>query len=225
MQAGRWASVLGLDDLAERNLLLAQRLAPEFAGSNMTLAVHNLAKGENTSARTLALRLLDDSNTDPDGHLILGLLDLEADLPEHFLERVQAAFPEMQVLVSELRPTQIDTALVVALANISNNREETAAPLLQAVVDALNRPRSREHFWLAAAHSMRGEIKQALSELRSSPPGWIRQNSRLLMRDPRFAALHDLPEFQALVTEHIEALDRQRAGFKSTVGNLVASGH
>ena len=222
--AARWASVLGLDDLAERDLHLAQRLAPEYTGSSLVLATHRLARGEDASARNLALRLLEDSETDPDAHLILGMLDLEAGLPDRFLERVQSTFPEMQMSLTELRPTQIDTALVVALANLSNGRKETATPLLQAVVDALDGPRSREHFWLAAAHAMRGDIEQAISELRTSPPGWIRQHSRLLMRDPRFAALHDLPEFQALITEHIEALDRQREVFEAGDGYLASSG-
>ena len=63
-----------------------------------------------------------------------------------------------------------------------------------------------------------------MQELRDSPAGWVRQEAALLPRDPRFATLHDLPEFQRLVDAHLGELARQRDAYLSrTVAE--ASGH
>jgi DNA-binding winged helix-turn-helix (wHTH) protein/Flp pilus assembly protein TadD len=219
-----WAAVLGLDQLADQYVRLARGSDPADASLIPQPAVRYLERGEDTAARSQALLELKDSESNTDAHLVLGALQLEAGKPDHFLQRVQRSFPNYQVPETKMHlMKEMDTVLLIAAANHAGGLQETAMPLLNAVVGVLDKPRSREHFWLAAAHAMRGETDLAMSELRVSPPGWIRRHARFMLRDPRFLSLHDLPEFQTLVTEHLEELDRQRELFLETVGETVGS--
>ncbi len=213
-QTAAWASILGLDGIVNRNLGLARQLAPGSGQLNFSLVTRHLTKGEVAAARSLALEMLNESDTDADAHLILGMLDIEAGMPDRFLSRIQDANSKIYLSTTTLRSDEIKMALIVALANLANGREETARPLLQAVIDTIEVPRSREHLQLAAAFAMQGKSDLAISELRTSPPGWVRANARLLMRDPRFMGLRDLPEFQELVASHIMALDSQRVAYQ-----------
>ena len=63
-----------------------------------------------------------------------------------------------------------------------------------------------------------------MQALRESPAGWVRQAAALLPRDPRFATLHDLPEFRGLVDAHLGELARQREAYLSRAV-AAATGH
>jgi DNA-binding winged helix-turn-helix (wHTH) protein/tetratricopeptide (TPR) repeat protein len=226
IQAAAWARVLSMDQLADRYLRQVGKtmLADEIHLSQY--AIRYLEKGKDALARSLELQNLNNSETDTEAHLMLGALDLESGRPEQFLQRVQRSFPEYQVPKTRMSlMDNIDSILLIAAANQVNDRQETAEPLLKASVEILETPRSREHFWLAATHAMRGEVDRAISELRVSPPGWVRQNVRFMMWDPRFVRLRDSAEFQILVTEHVSELERQRVAFIKENQGILSSEH
>jgi DNA-binding winged helix-turn-helix (wHTH) protein/TolB-like protein/Tfp pilus assembly protein PilF len=226
IQAASWAEVMGLDQLTDR--YLHQAGVPSLSGDVplTKFAARFLERGEESVARGLALQHLEALKTDAEAHLILGALDLKSGQPEQFLQRVQNAFPEYQVPNTRIGLVKdMETILLIAAANYANGRLETAEPLLKATEGFLKTPRSREHYSLAAIHAMRGETELALSELRVSPPGWVRQHARFMMWDPRFFSLHDSAEFQMLVTAHIAALEQQRDSFLKENQEIVATLH
>jgi len=226
ISAASCARTLGLDQLADQYLVLAGK--PSLAGDVLLtqFTVRYIERGEESFVRSIALQHLDASEKDTEAHLILGALDIESGQPEQFLQRVQHAFSEYQLPDTKMGIMKdMDTILLIAAANHANGRQETAKPLLKSTSGFFNTPRSREHYALAATHAMRGETDLALSQLRISPPGWVRQHARFMMWDPRFLGLRDSAEFRMLVSEHIAELERQRDSFLKENQEFVASAH
>jgi tetratricopeptide (TPR) repeat protein/DNA-binding winged helix-turn-helix (wHTH) protein len=213
-RAGRLASVLGMDDLAVRYFNDAQAASPNEEFALADLALHYLAAGDVTTALSLAQQLLDLSPRGTVALTIIGSLDIEAGESERFLARVGNAYPE---LMDPQAPVEGDIreTLLVAAAYAANGNQYAADRLAQSVIDRVGQPRAYQHFWLAAAYALRGNSGAAMQALRESPPGWVRQESPVLLRDPRFAALRDLPDFHNLVAAHKAELDRQHDGYLS----------
>ena len=213
-RAGVLASTLGIGDLAERYFDEAAAALPPGQSVLPELATHYLARGDDTSARSLAREALESSPRDTGALLIMGIFDLEAGSPGRFLARLEAAYPE---LVNPEKRVEggIAETLLVASAHAADGNHDVAERLAQSVIDRVGRPRSYQHLSLAAAHALQRDTDAAMEELRDSPAGWVRQEAALLPRDPRFAALRDLPEFQSLVDAHLGELARQRDAYLS----------
>jgi DNA-binding winged helix-turn-helix (wHTH) protein/tetratricopeptide (TPR) repeat protein len=213
-RAAELASTLGIADLAERYFDAAAAALPAGQSVLPELATHYLARGDDASARSLAGEALELSPGNTDALLVMGVFDVEAGSPGRFLARLEAAYPE---LVNPEKPVEggVVETLLLASAHAANGQHDVADRLAQSVIDRVGRPRSYQHLWLAAAHSLQRDTDAALRELRESPTGWVRQEAGLLPRDPRFATLRDLPEFQSLVDAHLGELDRQRDAYLS----------
>lgn len=222
-RAGELASTLGIDDLAERYFNEAAAALPAGRSILREMATHYLATGDDTSARSLVREALELSPRDTDALMIMGIFDIEAGQAGRFLARLEEAYPE---LVDPEAPVNgsIAETLLIASAYAANEDQYAADRLAQSVIDRIGRPRSYQHLWVAAAHALQRDAAAAMQELRESPVGWIRQSAALLPRDPRFAVLHDLPEFRGLVDAHLGELTRQRDAYLSqTMG--AAPGH
>jgi DNA-binding winged helix-turn-helix (wHTH) protein/tetratricopeptide (TPR) repeat protein len=213
-RAGVLASTLGIDALAERYFEEAAAAAPSGQPVSTELARHYLAIGDDATAQSLAREALSLSPRDADALMITGIFDIEAGRPGQFLARLEEAYPE---LVDPETPAEggIAETLLVASAYAANGKHGVADWLAQSVIDRVGRPRSYQHLWVAAAHALQQETAAAMQELRESPAGWVRQAAALLPRDPRFAALHALPEFRGLVAAHAEELARQHDAYLS----------
>ena len=212
--AGKLASVLGMNELAERYLNDARAASPNEELALADLATHYLAAGDVTAARSVAQELLELVPTSIGALTILGTFDLESGNSDRFLARLSNAYPE---LTRPQTPVEGDVSetLLVAAAYAANGRQDAADRLAQAVIDRVGRPRAYQHLWLAAAHALQGDTAAALRALRESPPGWVRQESPVLLRDPRFAALRDLEDFRNLVAAHKAELGRQHEDYLS----------
>ncbi len=222
-RAGELASTLGISDLAERYFNAAAAALPPGQSVLPELATHYLVTGDDATARSLAREALEMSPRDTDALMIMGHFDIEAGQAGRFLARLQEAYPGF---VDPEAPVKGDIAeaLLVASAYAANGEHDVAGRLAQSVMDRVGRPRSYQHVWVAAAHALQRDAAAAMQELRESPAGWVRQAAAVLPRDPRFAALRDLPEFQSLVDAHLGELARQRDAYLSqTVA--AAPGH
>jgi tetratricopeptide (TPR) repeat protein/DNA-binding winged helix-turn-helix (wHTH) protein len=211
-RAGEVASVLGLAEMAEQYFDEASEVSPPGQSATTELAAHYLRLGDDTTAKSLARQALETSPGDIVALLLMGVFDIESGRPELFLARVESAFPE---LINPVEPVEggIGEILLVASAWSANGEQEIVDRLAQFVIDRTGRPRSYQHLWVAAAYAMMGETARALRELNASPPGWVRQRAAILARDPRFAALADLPAFQQLVESHLLELGLQRDAY------------
>ena len=221
--AGKIASVLGMNELAERYFNDARSASPKEQLALADLAKHYLTTGDVTTARFLAQELLELSPRDTVALTIMGTFDIEAGNTDRFLARVEKAYPE---LMDPQAPVEggIGETLLVAAAYAVNGKQDAADRLAQSVIDRLARPRAYQHLWAAAAHALRRDTGAAMRELRESPAGWVRQAASLLLRDPRFATLYDLPDFRDLVDAHLGELARQRDAYLSQTA-AAATGH
>ena len=222
-RAGELSSTLGISDLAERYFAEAAAASPPGQSVLPELATHYMASGNDTSARSLAREALEMSPRDAGALLIMGIFDIEAGSPGRFLARLEGAYPE---LVNPEKPAAggVRESLLVAAAYAADGQHYNAARLAQSVIDRVGRPRSYQHLWVAAAHALREDRAAAMQALRKSPAGWVRQAAALLPRDPRFATLHDLPEFRGLVDAHLGELAVQRDAYL-TQPLATATGH
>lgn len=211
-RAGVLASTLRLDELAEQYFDAAAGASPSEQTALVERATHYLSIGEDSTARSLAERALKLSPGNADALTIIGAFDIEAGRPELFLQRLENAYPELTDPDASGEGGILET-LLVATAFSANGNRDAADRLAQSVIDRVGQPRSYQHLWVAMAHALRGDVAAAMRELRESPAGWVRQRARLLPRDPGFAALHSLPEFQRLVAAHRAELSRQRDAY------------
>jgi hypothetical protein len=145
--------------------------------------------------------------------LVLAILDMEQGRTHELAERLNGAYSDLLDRETLTGKSEAEPALLLAFGRIAAMQADSPVTLLENIVSQLSPARGREHFWLAAAYAMLGDTAAAMRELQASPPGRVRLHAALLMRDPRFTALHELPEFQELVQGHLTALERQRVSF------------
>jgi tetratricopeptide (TPR) repeat protein len=207
--AGNLSSLLVMDAAALDYWERGQSANPDYMMIYHGLMEHHLARRDDEAARRLALAVLERAPRDPRALLVLAVLDFDHGGGEGFAGRVRAAYPDWFGDLAGIDRTDADVALLVALAYEAEGRGGERERVLEAMEATIDRPRASEHLLLAAAQAMHHRPEAALRYLRSSPPGRVRLWSDVMLRDPRFALLHDDAGFRALVAEHLEALRRQ----------------
>jgi len=206
---GNISSTLGMDDSALDYWRRALEINPEYPPVYQGRMKYHLARGDDETARRIARAALELSPGDVDAHLVLATLDFENGDGDAFVRRMKAAYPDWFDDPFTVDTSDPGTALLVALAYGAEGKVLEERLVLQAVTESIENPRSWQHLVLAAAFAMEGQSGQALRYLRSSPPGRVRLQAQLMMRDPRFASLRGNEEFRALVGAHLEEIRLQ----------------
>lgn len=212
------AHVLGLDEVAEAYWRQADQTAQTQGALAGDQALHYLGRHEDGKAQADAWEAIALDMEDSGAQLVLAILDLENGRTREMAERLDSTYSYLLEVDPVVFKTRAESALLLAYGQLVEGQMETFSALLDAIVGQLTPARGREHVWLAAAYAMRGDDNLAMQELLASPPGRVRLKAALLMRDPRFATLRDLPEFQNLVQGHLDELERQRISFLSHPG-------
>lgn len=207
--AGNLASILGMDSAALEYWRRAQAINPDYPGIYDGRMQHYLARGDNETARRIARAALERFPGDVDAQLALAMLDFENGEEAAFVRRMRSAYPGWFDLPPTIATNRPSTALLMALAYDAAGMEREKRLALRAVTDSIGSPHAWQYVVLAAALAMEGESEQALGYLRSSPPGRVRLQAQLMMRDPRFASLRGNEEFRALVGAHLEEIRLQ----------------
>jgi tetratricopeptide (TPR) repeat protein len=207
--AGSLSSMLGNDADAVAYWKRAEEINRDYVAIHSDRARHHLVRRESAAARRSALTALELSPVDADAQLVLAILDLESDDRQAFRDRIRATYPAYFDGVPDLPAAHLDIALLVAQAMGEAGMVEEKLNLLSAIQESIDTPRARQHLWMAAVHAMRDETDEAMRYLNSSPPGRVRAQAPLLMRDPRFASLRSKPEFQSLIAQHLAVLRAQ----------------
>jgi tetratricopeptide (TPR) repeat protein len=207
--AGNISSILGMDDAALDYWRRAQAINPDYAGFQQGRMQHYLTRGDDETARRIARAALERLPGDIDAHLVLATLDFENGDDNVFVRRMRAAYPEWFENPFTVDTNRPGTALLVALAYDKAGMEREKRLVLQAITESIESPHAWQYVILAAALAMEDRPEQALRYLRASPPGRVRLQAQLMMRDPRFASLRDNEEFRALVREHLEQIRLQ----------------
>jgi Tfp pilus assembly protein PilF len=208
-RAGALCSILGMDQAALDYWQSAKEVNPAYRSVDEERLQHFLARGDDGTAREIASAILGRDPTNDEAILALAILAVEPGDWTAFSRRARDAYPayfEGPVLA---RADEAGRGLLVALAYGAEGDEEQKRLELQAVQQAIAKPRAWQHLALAAAYAMSGDRNEALRYLRSSPPGRVRSWAPVIMRDPRFATLRDDDEFSVLVGEHLEEIRLQ----------------
>jgi DNA-binding winged helix-turn-helix (wHTH) protein/TolB-like protein/Tfp pilus assembly protein PilF len=221
--AASLSSLLGLDEMAETYWRQADEAAPKPASLAGQQALYYLTRNEDEKAQSAARNALANDAQDFDAQLVLAILDTERGRTQELAERLDGTYSDLLEAGAQVGLTTVEPALLLAYGRLATMQAESSARVLKNIVHQLSPARSREHFWLAAAYAMLGDTGTAMRELQASPPGRVRLHAALLMRDPRFAALHELPEFQQLVQGHLAELERQRVSYLANPA--TAEGH
>ena len=209
------AGVLGLDEVAEAYWKQADQTAQTLGSLAGDQALYYLGRNEDGEAETDARNALAMDREDYGAQLVLAILDTENGRKREMAERLNSTYSYLMDVDPAVFKTRAESALLLAYGQLAASQMESFHTLLDGIVRQLTPAHGREHVWLAAAYAMRGDAKMAMQELMTSPPGRVRLKAALLMRDPRFAALRDLPEFQNMVQEHLDELEHQRISFLS----------
>jgi tetratricopeptide (TPR) repeat protein len=217
--AGALCSILGMDTAALNYWKRAHDVNPNYQRVEEERLRHYLARGDDLKVSEIASAILDNDPEDGDAILALGIVDFGRGDATAFARRVRDAYPAYFEDPIELRADESHRALLAALAFGAEGNETEEQRVLQAVMSSIEQPRAWQHLVLAAANAMSGNVDQGLRYLRSSPPGRVRSWAPVMMRDPRFAALRDNDEFQALVGGHLEELRLQ--GARNTAASAV----
>jgi len=209
--AGRLSSMLGMDADALEYWRRGLAINPDYVPIHEDLVRHYLARGDDEAVRREAFDAIRLDPGDSDAQLALGVLDFEEGNANVFANRIRATYPAWFDDPPAIEADRTDVALLVALAYDVEGMEDEKLLVLQAIDEAFQAPHAWQYMALATAHAMRHEPASTLDYLRASPPGRVRDQAPVIMRDPRFASLRDNEDFRSLVAGHLDELRSQAA--------------